>query len=193
MTQLRLERYLTIFAFCLFCASPTVRAEAGMAFSTGEGILSIVPYRFSFSWDFGPFWQPNVGWGLRVILESSVGYWDGPARSDLARHRPRSLTVATLGPMFRWQRDCPLGQSTLTPYAELGVSPSWLSEKEIQGRILSLHFQFEDKIGVGMRFGQKQQYDVSIRAYHYSNASIKRPNSGVNLAMVSFGIWFPNT
>ena len=39
-----------------------------------------------------------------------------------------------------------------------------------------------------MRFGKKQQYDLAMRVYHYSNASIKRPNSGVNLAMASFGV-----
>jgi len=92
---------------------------------------------------------------------------------------------------LRWQRQTPYGDSHIAPYCELGVGLSWLSETEIEGRILSLHFQFEDKFGMGMRFGQKQQYDLAMRVYHYSNASIKRPNSGVNLAMVSFGYWFP--
>lgn len=161
----------------------------GMAFSSGEGIRNIIPYRFSLSWDTGPIWPKCALWGLNVIWENSFAYWDGPSRPEL-EGRPTDLYAATTGPMLRWQRQVPSSPFNVTPYIELGVGLSWLSETQIQGRILSLHFQFEDKIGVGMRFGENQRYDISVRAYHYSNASIKRPNSGVNLAMMSVGMWF---
>jgi len=182
-----------LFCIGLLFQSSVALANPGIAFGSGQGIHKITPYRFQLAWDFGNIWSPSLfNWGLRVVLESSFARWDGPYRADLAPGRPCDLNVATLGPMFKWQRQHPYSGLKVTPYCELGVSPSWLSEKEIQGRILSLHFQFEDKAGVGIKLGAKQQYDVSLRAYHYSNASIKRPNSGVNLAMVSFGMWFPS-
>lgn len=164
----------------------------GFAFSSGQGIHDIKPYRLSLSWDFGPCWRETELWALNGIWESSVAVWNGPSRPDLALGRATDLNVATTGPMLRWQRQTPYPIIRAIPYLELGVGLSWLSETEIQGRILSLHFQFEDKIGIGMRFGKQQQYDLSLRAYHYSNCSIKRPNSGVNLAMMSFGYWLPN-
>ena len=166
-------------------------ANLGIAFSSGQGIHDIVPYRFSVSWDFSAVLRKDDLWGLNATWENSFAVWNGPKRVDLAPHRITDLNAATSGPMLRWQRRSPFVHTHITPYTELGIGLSWLSETEIEGRILSLHFQFEDKAGAGMRFGKKQQYDVAIRAYHYSNASIKRPNSGVNLAMMSFGVWFP--
>jgi lipid A 3-O-deacylase len=183
----------TILLSCLYCltAMPAF-ADMGIAFSSGQGILDIVPYRFSFSWDIGPVWRKDELWGLNTIWESSFSVWNsGPRRPGLAPDRATNLQAFTSGPMLRWQRRAPFPSTSMIPYTELGVGLSWLSETEIQGRVLSLHFQFEDKFGLGMRFGKEQQYDLAVRAYHYSNASIKRPNSGVNLAMASFGVWFP--
>ena len=164
-------------------------ANWGVAFGSGQGIQGITPYRLSASWDFGPIWQSERGWGGHAVWESSFAVRNGSRRPELAPDRATSLNAMTTGPLFRWQRQTPFSITRIIPYAELGVGLSWLSETEIQGRILSLHFQFEDKAGIGMRFGEKQQYDVAIRAYHYSNASIKRPNSGVNLVMMNFGLW----
>lgn len=174
----------------LFCAYP-IQARLGIAFGSGQGIEDIKPYRFALSWDFGAIWRQEELWGLNAVWESSFAYWNGPRRANLSPERATDLNAATTGPMLRWQRQHPMQGSRIVPYAELGVGLSWLSETEIQGRILSLHFQFEDKFGIGARFGKKQQYDFAVRAYHYSNCSIKRPNSGVNLAMASFGLWFP--
>ncbi len=172
----------------LFISS--ANADLGVAFSSGQGIQDIKPYRFAVSWDFGPIWRNEEMWGLNAVWESSFAIWDGPERASLTPDRAIKLNAFTSGPMFRWQRQQSFSRNHIVPYAELGVGLSWLSETEIQGRILSLHFQFEDKFGLGFRFGKHQQFDFALRAYHYSNCSIKRPNSGVNLAMASFGVWF---
>ncbi len=177
-----------IFLLCMF--SVTAKANLGVAFGSGQGIQDIKPYRLALSWDFGPIWRKDELWGLNAVWESSFAVWNGPDRPHLGPDRATNLNAFTSGPMFRWQRQQAFSSSKIKPYTELGVGLSWLSETEIQGRILSLHFQFEDKFGLGFRFGKHQQYDASIRAYHYSNCSIKRPNSGVNLAMASVGVWF---
>ena len=183
-------RKTNLIAILGMMLSSSAFADIGVTFSSGSGIHGITPYRVAVSWDFGTLWREEEMWGLKVQLESSYGMWDGPTRPDLASHRPTDLYAFTSGPILRWQRLEPFPFGKISPYAELGVGLSWLSQREIQGRMLSLHFQFEDKGGVGVRFGRHQQYDFAMRAYHYSNASIKRPNSGVNLFMASFGYWF---
>jgi lipid A 3-O-deacylase len=188
---MRLVIKQTLYVCIMLATVVPVYADVGVAFSSGQGIQHITPYRLSLSWDFGPILKKEDLWGLNGVWESSYALWEGPRPSGLALDRATDLNAATTGPMFRWQRRSPLPSTKITPYTELGIGLSWLSETEIQGRILSLHFQFEDKAGMGLRFGKEQQYDFSVRAYHYSNASIKRPNSGVNLAMASFGVWFP--
>lgn len=190
--QVLLVTKKTIFVLTLLMTLSTQAwASLGIAFSSGQGIESIVPYRFALFWDLGPLWPKKASWGSNLIWENSFALWNGRDRLDLAPDRATNLNAATTGPMFRWQPRQALWRRSVLPYAEIGVGLSWLSETEIEGRILSLHFQFEDKFGLGTRFGSQQQYDIALRAYHYSNASIKRPNSGVNLAMVSFGVWFP--
>jgi lipid A 3-O-deacylase len=174
---------LLVFAQC-------ANANFGVAVSSGQGIMGITPVRLAVSWDFGPIWREDELWGMNIFLETSAAMWNGPSRAELSSERAKDLQLVTSGPVLRWQRWEPLSSSRIIPYAELGIGLSWLSETEIQGRVLSLHFQFEDKAGVGIRFGKNSQYDLALRAYHYSNASIQRPNSGVNLFMASLGVWF---
>ncbi|MBS0290233.1 MAG: acyloxyacyl hydrolase [Proteobacteria bacterium] len=178
------------FGVLLLLLIGTAKADLGVAFGSGQGIQDIKPYRLAVSWDFGPIWHEEAMWGLNAAWESSVAIWDGPQRPTLSPDRAIKLNAFTSGPMFRWQRQQSFTRNHIIPYTELGVGLSWLSETEIQGRVLSLHFQFEDKVGFGFRFGKHPQFDIAMRAYHYSNCSIKRPNSGVNLAMASIGVWF---
>jgi lipid A 3-O-deacylase len=42
---------------------------------------------------------------------------------------------------------------------------------------LGSSFQFEDRIGFGLRFAGG--HEIGVRAIHYSNAGIKQPNDGV--------------
>lgn len=160
----------------------------GVALSTGHGTKHVRPYRLSLSKAYGPIWLESNTWPLHFAWESSVAHWHAARPSD--NTGPHTLNLATTGPMFRFQKATPfLG---MLPYIEAGVGASWLSKKEISGRRLSLHFQFEDKIGVGVRFGPAKAVDIGFRLYHYSNASLKTPNSGMNMYMVSFGVWMPN-
>lgn len=169
-----------------------VYARLGVAFSSGEGIQDITPYRLAINWDFDRIWRHDQEWGLNAIWETSFAHWHagkippGATGDDTIDE----LQAMTTGPVLRWQRKNRLDTLKIAPYFELGIGASWLSETTIGGRRLSLHFQFEDNVGVGFRFGRTQQYDFTLRAFHYSNASIKRPNSGVNIAMISFGYWF---
>jgi lipid A 3-O-deacylase len=162
------------------------QAHIGIHFASGKGVHQIEPYRASISWDYGPWLCKTCTWGLVPLFESSAGFWRKNQTATCDRHHLKNITV---GPMFKWIR---LEKNTLglMPYAEIGIALSWFSQHEMAGRRLSTNFQFEDKIGVGARFGQHGQFDLGLRGYHYSNGSIKRPNSGVNLVMLQLGLWF---
>ena len=54
-------------------------------------------------------------------------------------------------------------------------------------RILSTNFQFEDRIGAGVRIGF---LDVNFRYMHYSNASIKDPNHGIDIFIFTTAVQF---
>lgn len=167
--------------------STTAQAQLGISVASGIGANDITPYRAALLIDFDPWVVTIKKWLIIPIWETSVAYWDAepspqPGSND-------SLTVVTTGPMFRLQRHVSYSYWT-SYYFELGIAAAWLSKDEIAGRKLSMHFQFEDKFGVGFRFGREGQYDLSFRAVHYSNGSCKRPNHGVNMGMLNLSYWF---
>jgi hypothetical protein len=51
-------------------------------------------------------------------------------------------------------------------------------------------FQFGNNVGAGYRFGAKGAFDLGVRYQHLSNASIKRPNNGINFTQVRLQYWF---
>lgn len=179
---------LCLTSFCYAAPNSDKQDEGwGIALSTGHGTRYVRPYRLSLSKTYGPIWLEESSWPLHFAWESSAAHWHAARESNSSG--PHTLNLVTTGPMFRFQKATPfLG---MLPYIEGGVGASWLSEKEISGRKLSLHFQFEDKIGVGVRFGPAKAVDVGFRLYHYSNGSLKTPNSGMNMYMVSLGVWLP--
>lgn len=54
----------------------------------------------------------------------------------------------------------------------------------------STAFQFTEAIGLGYRFGKDNDYEISVRAQHISNAGIKKPNPGAELVRLRFAFQF---
>jgi lipid A 3-O-deacylase len=155
----------------------------GFTFSTGDGVVGITPYRLAAVWDMGPLAYQGNPWQLDWTWEASAAYW----KSKKVANSPRYLTVLATGPQLRLIRQEPFSNGW-RPYWEAGIGASWLSKKEIGGRTLGMHFQFEDRLGFGLRFNST--YDGNVRIVHYSNASLSDHNSGVNLLLLTLGMWF---
>ena len=167
--------------------SPASEARWGLNAATGWAASEIHPYRLAAIWSFRSINSFTASsWRVFPMWETSVGYWDGDV--VLRKGGNDKIVAMTTGPLFRWQFE-PRNINKPSVYLEIGVAASWLSDTNISGRRLSTHFQFEDKGAVGLCFGQNQQYDMGIRVIHYSNASIKRPNNGVNMMLLSVGYW----
>lgn len=167
-------------------AAPAANANFGLHLGAGKGTQSINAYRGGISWDFGPIWCEKCTWGLVGIWESSFAFWNGnPGPND----GYDKLYLFGTSPVLRWHL-LKGNKFKILPYFEGGIGFSWLSRHTIGGRRLSTHFQFEDKVGLGMRFGDNYQFDATLRLVHHSNASIKRPNSGINLCMFQLALWF---
>lgn len=178
---------LTSLSYC-----SALFANVGFAISSGDGVQDITPYRLAINYDFGRIWRHHDTWGLDAYWETSFAYWEAGKVPEgaVGNDANDKLTAITTGPMFRWSRKDFIRSIEIAPYIELGVSGSYLSHHDIGGRRLSTHFQFEDKLGIGFRFGPLKEFDFAIRGVHYSNASIERPNSGVNILFISLGMWF---
>lgn len=162
-----------------------VSATEGLSIGTGFGAARIVPVRVAFQKTWDKRWNLNSHWPVS-------GYWEVSGYTMNAHQyttrSPKHLHAFASAFAFRFEKE----ESFMLgwPYVELGFGLSWLNKKEIGGRKLGMHVLFEDKFGLGIRFGQDKQYDISYKAIHFSNAYIGSVNNGINLHMLIFGFWF---
>jgi len=124
-------------------------------------------YRLGLKKDFGrQFLVSPRGW-LSGYFEGSLNYW---------HHTDDDIYALALSPVFVYY----FGAETnsVVPYIEGGIGVCVISETEIGGVDMTTAFQFEDRIGAGIRTGK---LDFNFRYMHYSNGSMSQPNDGIDI------------
>lgn len=130
----------------------------------GQSGDSTMVYRLGAQWDWdSSWWQSDVG-RLTGYWDAGYTYWDG---DETASNHSLSFS-----PVFVYE----FAGDSVQPYIEAGIGVALFSSTEMEGNDLASSFQFEDRIGAGLRFSGQE---IGIRALHYSNAGIKQPNDGV--------------
>ncbi|HLR87196.1 MAG TPA: acyloxyacyl hydrolase [Wenzhouxiangella sp.] len=102
------------------------------------------------------------------------GYWTaGATWWEAARHGRDRYSISA-SPVFVWNFNAQGWQ----PFVEAGIGAAWFSSNLVSNRNLGSRLHFEDRFGVGMHLGARNT--LVLRVIHYSNASLKKPNQGVN-------------
>ena len=120
---------------------------------------------FQASW-----WQSDIG-HLTGYWDTGYTYWEGDKESN-----NHSLSFS---PVFVYE----FSAERVKPYLEAGIGVAAFRHTRVEERNLSTVFQFEDRLGVGLRYRNQV---LGLRAVHYSNAGIKRPNDGINLYTLQY-------
>ena len=141
----------------------------------GQSKDNIDIYRLTLRRDFQSRWFESATGYLSGYWEGSLNYWNG--RGD------ENYGIA-LSPVFAYYFNLSEG---VRPFIEGGIGASLWSETRMGPRNLSTNFLFEDRIGAGVRIGA---WDLSLRYMHYSNASIKQPNDGIDIFIGSVNYKF---
>ncbi|MDX5373666.1 MAG: acyloxyacyl hydrolase [Pseudomonadaceae bacterium] len=129
----------------------------------GQSGDSTMVYRLGAQWDWNTsWWQSDTG-RLTGYWDAGYTYWDGDETSS-----NHSLSFS---PVFVYE----FAGETVRPYIEAGIGVALFESTELEDNDLGSSFQFEDRIGAGLRFSGQE---IGIRAIHYSNAGIKNPNDG---------------
>ena len=130
----------------------------------GQSGDSNMVYRLGAQWNWDTsWWQSSVG-RLTGYWDAGYTYWDGDETSG-----NHSLSFS---PVFVYE----FAGESVQPYIEAGIGVAAFTSTELEDNDLGSSFQFEDRIGAGLRFSGQE---IGIRALHYSNAGIKQPNDGV--------------
>lgn len=186
--------FLLLFIVILISTfSSPLHADQGVSIASGYGTASIIPVRIGLQQSFNHAWCKKSHFHITGYFEASAY----ALRSKRGLHRSaihgissnRQMNAAALAAVMRVEsKEVLLGK--ILPYLDIGVGLGYVSKKEIAGRKLGIHFQFEDRLGVGFRFGEKRQYDICYRAVHISNAYLGQQNDGFNLHLLVLGYWF---
>ncbi len=160
---LMLGGMLSVMAF-----SSPVWALDGLTLEAGRTSESTDAYRLSAQFEFASdMWRSDGG---ALALD---GYWD----AGFTHWSGLDTETVSLTPMFRLQFGPDNGG--MTPFVEAGIGAAVFTETNLDDRRdLGSKFQFEDRLGAGLRFASGSE--LGLRYYHYSNAGIKQPNQGIN-------------
>ena len=163
--------------------STSVFAVDGVSVEYGNGDATNMA-RVGANWKWDKQWFTEGNWLVTGFWEASVGRWDGHS----AAGDNQTITDLSITPVFRFQQKNPSG---FAPYAEAAIGFHLITPTFINAdRKFSTAFQFGDHVGLGVRFGDRQQFDLGYRFQHLSNGSIKKPNQGINFNQIRFGYQF---
>ena len=160
-----MRKVMTLAALAVLAWGQVSAVQAmDLSVAVGQTGDSTMTYRVGTQFDFNQSWfVSDVG--------RLTGYWDAaaPCRDgdETSSNHSRSLSPESVYE-FAGER--------VKPYIEAGIGIAAFSSTELEDNDLGSSFQFEDRIGFGVRFAGQE---VGVRALHYSNAGLKQPNDGV--------------
>jgi len=171
-----MKKLFTLTALAALCAGQVGAAQAAdVTFSVGQSSDSTMVYRIGTQFDFNRSWfQSDVG-RLTGYWDAGYTFWEGDETAS-----NHSLSFA---PVFVYE----FAGETVRPYIEAGIGVAAFSSTELEDNDLGSSFQFEDRLGVGLRFAGQE---IGVRALHYSNAGLKNPNDGVESYSLHYRLSF---
>jgi lipid A 3-O-deacylase len=176
-----IAKWLLIIPVVLLLLSAGHAGAAGLidevSFGVGEEKNDDIDiYRLGLKKNFGRNFLVNkTGW-LSGYFEGSLNYW---------HHSNNDIYGAALSPVFVYY----FGTETnpIIPYIEAGIGVCVISDTEIGDVDMTTAFQFEDRIGGGIR---TEKLDFNFRYMHYSNGSMSQPNDGIDILIGSLSYRF---
>jgi len=116
----------------------------------------------------------------KVSLTDSLqfdGYFDfSTTRFDFDQ---KDIYNFSITPVFQYNL---IQRKNFGTYLFAGVGVSLFSDTMADTKNLSTYFQFDDRIGIGLK---KEMIDFQLAYFHNSNGSIKEPNDGIDMILLN--------
>jgi len=128
--------------------------------------------RIGLQWD----WNKNIlelyGWKLNSYWQLEFSKWQGTYSSS---QEAANITAGII-PVFRF-----LGKPGYAqPYFDVGIGLNAFTDSRLDGHEFGSNFQFSDVMAFGANVGKHNQWGFGYKFEHYSNGSVRSPNSGIN-------------
>ncbi|HEY2021260.1 acyloxyacyl hydrolase [Paraburkholderia sp.] len=171
-----LARNGALAALLMALAGAALADPFGIQVAAGAGDHHIRKLDLGLAWDPNGTWWPIGDWHFALIGEAHAAWWhtnEGNVHEDIGE--------IGVTPMIRFIKS----SGSVRPFAEVGAGVRLLTSPRISTDLtLSTAFQFAETAGVGLQFGERQQYLAGYRFQHVSNGGIKEPNPGINFSQL---------
>ncbi|NQD91978.1 acyloxyacyl hydrolase [Pseudomonas sp. CrR25] len=171
-----MHKLFSLAALAALSMGQVAAAQAtDVTFAVGSTDESTMVYRLGTQFDFSSRWlQSDVG-HLSGYWDAGYTFWEG---DETASNHSLSFS-----PVFVYE----FAGANVRPYVEAGIGVAFFSSTELEDNDLGSSFQFEDRLGFGLRFADQE---VGLRALHYSNAGLKQPNDGIEAYTLHYRLSF---
>lgn len=151
----------------------------GIKVAVGDGSESSDVYQIAVLSDFGQSFFDNK---LKLHWETGYTHWSADSGAN------QDIDVFSISPIFTYE----LGSADqgYVPYVDFSIGIAYLSDTEIGSKKLGQHFQFDDRLSVGVRFGGELEHDVALGVRHVSNASMDDDNDGFDAVSLAYSFRF---
>jgi hypothetical protein len=169
-----------VLAVSSFSVSATNQAIA-IDYLHGEGDLSGV--RLAYRPYQGQITQIEWLGEVDVYWELSVNFWEFGADNQHDTNYALALspvissqfaTIANIYPL-KW---------------EFGIGISLINDTRFAGKDIGSHYQFEDRLGLILEFGEDLKQSFAVRYMHYSNGGLNDKNPGMDFLNLSYAMHF---
>ena len=159
-----------IGSFSSVQASPSAALTLGSGSDADLTQVSLITHRGFWSHQFAN------GWSASAHLEFGVAEVNGKLSGA-----NKGILVVGVTPVLRFEPKKSPG------FFEFGIGANYFDEKRIHSnKSVGTHFEFGDLIGLGVKLGEKDQFEIGYRLIHYSNAGISANNPGINFHQIRF-------
>ena len=170
---------LSIFLIFFFASVNTEASDYKITLGSGVAQSSIKIIKIGVQKDFTYQWLEK----FKTRHGFLSGYFE--ATYNYFTHNTNDIHAVSVSPVFIYCFNS--NANSFIPYIEGGIGALFMDNYNIANKDLSMSFQFEDRVGIGIK---TKKLDWNIRYLHYSNASIKEPNDGMDILMLTMTISF---
>ena len=174
---MKITKRIALIFLCLFPLSQPVNASPHVGMNISLPVITKEPtslHGFQVMFNYDP---DRFKWRKFNI------YFDAGFSQFWVNNTPYYTTISiySAAPVIRYTFR---KRGPILPYLELSIGLSYLNHTHLDGRNLGIHFAFQDRMGVGILWGQREQISTGIHFVHYSNAHFAEHNAGITVPMM---------
>jgi hypothetical protein len=163
-----------------FSASATNQSIA-IDYLHGEGDLSGV--RLAYRPYHGQITQIEWLGEVDIYWELSVNFWEFGADNQHDTNYALALSPVISSQFATIANKYPLKW-------EFGIGISLINDTRFAGKDIGSHYQFEDRLGLILEFGEDLKQSFAVRYMHYSNGGLNDKNPGMDFLNLSYARHF---